>query len=136
MRTALLSSIGAAALALALAGPASAQSNRFTEFDTDKNGTISQSEYNAGVQKAGVIKRYDTNGDGMIDATEFTAAKLDAARYGDMSAFDANTDKMIDADEFGNRLFSASRGANAGTIGEGEGLTQEQFSTTEDIYDE
>jgi len=132
MKSALLSSIGAAALALALAGPAAAQADRFAEFDADKNGTVSEAEYNAGVEKVGVFKRLDTNGDDVIDESEFSSAKLDAARYGDLSAFDANTDKRIDVGEFGTRLYRASQG----TAGQGEGLTQEQFSTTADIYDD
>lgn len=138
MKSTWLTSIGAAALALALAGPATAQ-DRFSEWDANKDGSVSSDEYNAGVEKVGVFKRYDANSDNMLDDSEFMAAKMNSARYGDMSAFDTNSDKMIDSGEFSSRLYAASRTSGADTTGstaEGAGLTIEEFGTTQDIFDE
>jgi Ca2+-binding EF-hand superfamily protein len=45
----------------------------FKHVDTDKNGSLSLAEVTARADK--MFKRRDTNGDGVIDASDFTKTK-------------------------------------------------------------
>ncbi len=84
-----------------LAAPASAQSERFADWDSNNNGSLEQDEFSAGLDIHGTFGKWDTDGDNSLSADEFARGM-----YG---AYDVNGDQSIDEDEFGNMGFSLDR---------------------------
>jgi hypothetical protein len=110
-----LAGCAAASFALALAAPASAAD--YKTLDTNADNSVSQEEWNAGIDQSGAFKRWDANADAALDQSEFTtgtsttfktdmsAGKFDQTRFGDHAAWDANKDGKIDQSEFNTGMY-------------------------------
>lgn len=66
----------AAALTVATAFPAAAQ-GRSMVYDTDGDGTLTQSEFTSGPMNLGNFNRFDRNNDGGVDVGEFMRGLAD-----------------------------------------------------------
>lgn len=102
MKTALIAAcLAGAALSLpAFAGDAD-KAHKMDMMDTNKDGMVSHDEHKAAMDKK--FADADSNGDGMLSATEKSAKKLDMK--------DANNDGSVSRDEFntaGETKFAAA----------------------------
>jgi Ca2+-binding EF-hand superfamily protein len=74
-------------------------------FDANEDGKLSQQEINTG--RANQLKKFDKNGDGTLDLTEYEALWLDVMRERMVDRFqghDADGDGKVTAEEFGERF--------------------------------
>ena len=83
----------------AMAGPASAA---FSDQDTNDDGQISKDEYYGMVSDAGLYTDWDTDGDGLLDAEEFSDIGVDA----EYDAWDENDDGYVDSGEYYDGVFA------------------------------
>jgi hypothetical protein len=85
----------AVAIILLTAGLACAAGTDFGGLDRDKNGILEKAEMEKGVPEA--FKGADSNGDGVLDESEYKAAGGDPAQF---KKVDRDASGRIDLDEF------------------------------------
>jgi len=83
------------AVILLATGLAYAAGTDFGGLDRDKNGTLEKAEMEKGAQEA--FKGADSNGDGVLDESEYKAAGGDPAQF---KKADRDANGRIDLDEF------------------------------------
>jgi Ca2+-binding EF-hand superfamily protein len=87
----------AVVVAILLAGGAFAAAPDFGGLDRDGNGLLEQAEISDAAP--GILKKYDVDGDGFLDRSEFLAAGGSPSRF---EFLDADKSGRVDIDEFRN----------------------------------
>lgn len=97
----------------------------FADLDTDANGVLTQEELDNGI-----YIRYDTNGDGSIDQTEYdTNPGLFGGAFTD---YDTDTSGDLNQDEYRGAFDNAGLFNQLDTDGSGD-ISQEEYDTNRDL---
>lgn len=94
MKRAILTAVAATALMAGggVAVAVNADADKFSAWDTDNNGRISQQEWRAGQERFNEFAYMDQNDDGVINREEYSDTYWDE--------YDATKDGSMDRDEF------------------------------------
>ncbi len=99
----------------------------FAELDADKSGSLSQGEFDSSFDRIGLMKQWDTNGDGTIEESELQTAvsggKLGVAEgsaAATFKAWDTNGDGKLDDSELRAGMFKQLDADSNGQISEQE----------------
>ena len=111
----------AAAIAMMLAAPASAQMVMMS-YDVDGDGQLTGAEYRNLFNDNFTVARFDTDNDGMLSMEEYEAAfgpvtaRLAEVNPEAETNFDINADGMIDEDELAEGVLSIYDADDSGFI--------------------
>mgnify|MGYP006302286453 FL=1 len=114
-RIKLLATTATLALGLSAAGAVAQDRDWMESWDSDGDGVLNQSEWNAGLEDEGVFGNYDMNADGALDDDEWgedlvdldgsidDTFDMDEDAFAEQSygLYDRNDDGLIDDDELG-----------------------------------
>jgi len=92
MKRAILTAAAATALMTWGGAAVAVDADKFSAWDTNDNGRISQQEWRNGQEKFDEFSYMDKNGDGVISSDEYSNAYWDE--------YDATKDGSMDQDEF------------------------------------
>lgn len=99
-------------LALASTGAFAAEWG-FNEWDGDGDGALTEEEFGAGFENAGLFNTWDENGDGVLAEDEWSNIGVDA----DYASWDENGDGALAEDEFETGLYNTWDDNADGVIG-------------------
>lgn len=100
---------------LTLASPV-VLAEEFKDHDTNRDGSMSEEEFYGAVESAGIYNQWDTNSDGLIDASEYD----DIGVGDDFNEWDYDENDYLDAEEFYSGTFDQFDSDRDGIWGENE----------------
>lgn len=74
------------------------KNQKWTEWDEDKNGVVSDQEFDEAIRKSGLFRKWDTNKNAILDKGEFAS--------GVFSRWDNNKDGKLNREEYLERFYT------------------------------